>query len=208
MTDVALRAGHLYRAALRLSVFESAFSGALPGQLEALGFSDVQVWDDLGTLPNIFGAKTPDLTRSQLGATHWAQGIFGGKDGERKTLPEQIVAYRDDGAAASSSTVKPLPGNAPTSRPTRPGGNALPMPLPGQPDQACEAGYTRISQNSACFALVTPGAHPNANPPPAEGLSTPAKVGIAVIVLGGSVGLLVLVVDHVRKPKKKRRIAA
>lgn len=83
--------GHLYRAALHLSLFELPLAGLIKGKLESGGFSDVVVYSDESSVPAAFGdlVHAPD-------ATHWAEGVYSDPDGPRE-VPSQVVRLRDDG---------------------------------------------------------------------------------------------------------------
>lgn len=198
MADVALHKGHVYRAALHLGLLESAFASQIPGQLESLGFRDVEIWDDAAQLPAAF-KRAPDLT-AIANASHWAQGTYDGTDGEVHPIPSQVLVMRDDGIA-QSTTVKPLPANAPQWMPPRKGAASTPLPSPGQPDPACEAGYARLSLNGPCFAVLEPGTK---NAPPGlskKPLGAVAKMAIATLAVGTAVGIGALIVRHAVKRK-------
>lgn len=146
---IKLHHGHVYRAALHLSGLESAFSGQIVPELEKVGFSHVRIWSDRSEVPSSFGKL-----RTMAQATHWAEAIYDGKEGEQKDLPPQVLVVRDDGTAVTSPV---LPPGSPQWMPPRPGGSSMPTPRPGESDPACLPGYTRLSPNSPCIAVVPPG---------------------------------------------------
>ena len=57
--------GHLYRGALHLGTFETAFSGLIKGKLESGGFTDVVVYSAKASLPAAFGTLVERVQSTQ-----------------------------------------------------------------------------------------------------------------------------------------------
>ena len=83
-----LNTGLRYRGSIVVVGEASAFAGVshVKKALESAGFTDVEVWDDLETLPKEWPNDDRKETDASLVSQFWAEGTWNGKDGQPLVL--------------------------------------------------------------------------------------------------------------------------